>query len=169
MKSAAISVWHGEWLTLWEDSRIVVICVLVGTCALLWDALNRQIPKIVTPFYAIAVAGVCTLAVVFVQTVYRVPFDRTAASEIVRRPWLPTEKIDVKPTETYVGYLVSTEGGWHTVLKDSDRTIVYIRRGEIASREVCRVGPPPPMLPAPLYQLGTRNRPDVYPQCPMVK
>lgn len=169
MKSATISVLNGRWLDLWTESRTVVICVLVATFALLWDAINRKFSKIATPFYAITVAGVCTLAVVFVQTVYRVPFDGTTVSEIVRRPWLPIEKIDAKPAETYVGYIVATEGGWHTVLKDSDRTILYIRRGDISSRQVCRAGPPPLMVPPPLYQLGTRNPPDLYPQCPMVK
>jgi len=106
----------------------------------LYDAQIR-VPSVLTAILklplrlavGIAVAGVCTLVLLFVQNVYRVPFDVTTYSETLRRPWLPPEEIVTNTGEMRIGYMLSDSAGWHTVLRDSDRTITYIRVRDVAT------------------------------------
>lgn len=154
---AVDQVWNHEWNALWQDSRLVVICAAAGAFLVLSDALITQrslswLLLLLLPV-GIAVASVSTLALLFVQNVYRVPFDATTYSEALRRPWLPPEEIVLNTGELRIGYMVSDAAGWHTVLNESNRTITYIRVRDVADRKVCRVGPAPPTPPAPLIRL----------------
>jgi hypothetical protein len=103
---------------MWHDSRVVTLCAGV----------------------ALIVAGACVFALLFMQVVYRVPFDISTFSEIARRPWLPAEDIVLRPGGTRVGYTVSTKDKWFIILNEDNRTIDYLRDEEIASRKVCSLG-----------------------------
>lgn len=153
---AVDQVWHREWNALWQDSRLVVICAAAGAFLVLYDALISRrsfwMLLLLLPV-GIVVAGVSTLVLLFVQNVYRVPFDATTYTEALRRPWLAPEEIVLNTNKLHIGYMVSDAAGWHTVLNESNRTITYIRVRDVAARKVCRVGPAPPTPPAPLIRL----------------
>jgi len=139
---------HLQWLALWHDSRLLVWCAGLGAAFSLWD----NYPKLV-PVRSLLVAAICALALLFIQHVYRVSTDLDTLSETLRRPWLPAEKIELKSGERRVGYILSTDKDWHTVLEEGTRTISYIRTGDVANRTVCRAGTPPPATPPPLIHL----------------
>lgn len=154
-RSAAAHAWDWQWHALWRDSRLLVWCVVLGAGFVLWDSLLRgSINEVVAaPIRAILVGSICALALLFIQQVYRVSTDLDTISETLRRPWLPAEKIELKSGAIRVGYILSTDKEWHTVLDDDKRIISYIRVGEVANRTVCRAGTPPPKLPPPLVHL----------------
>jgi hypothetical protein len=84
------------------------------------------------------------LAVVTILTVYVFPVPREAKQipETVRRVWLPPEKVQTSNAGQLVGYVLSTESGWFSVLLEADRTIVRLPANTIESRTVCRLGEP---------------------------
>ena len=68
--------------------------------------------------------------------------DRPPAQSVSRtltRPWLSSEKVSTKDGRVYIGYTLDTAAGWHILLKESDRAIVYIPSDEVKSRQVCRL------------------------------
>ncbi len=66
--------------------------------------------------------------------------------------WLPAEKIVLTNGRVYYGYALATSDGWFTVL-ETNRTIVYLRADDLASRSVCQPvtspqsGQYPPLIP----------------------
>jgi hypothetical protein len=155
-RSAVAHAGHRQWHALWQDSRLLVWCAVLGAEFVLWDRFQegKAAEVAAAPIDAIIVGAICALALLFIQQVYHISTELNldTISETLRRPWLPAEKIDLKSGEIRVGYILTTDKEWHTVLDDSKRTISYIRVGDVANRTVCRAGTPPPKLP-PLVHL----------------
>lgn len=61
--------------------------------------------------------------------------------------WLPQEVISVEGSGSRVGYVVAIDGGWATLLRESDRSIEYVRESAISSRTLCRPSGFKPTLP----------------------
>ena len=171
-RSAVDHAWHGQWHDLWQDSHLLVWCAALGAGIALWDyylsmgpsntassnapsALIAAAYVLSPPIGAIFVGAICTLALLFIQQVYHVSttLNLDTISETLRRPWLPAEKIDLKSGGMHIGYVLSIDREWYTVLDESKRTISYIPVGEVVDRTVCRVVSPPPNLPPPLVHL----------------
>jgi len=53
--------------------------------------------------------------------------------------WLPAERLQLAGADPLIGYVVSEDTTWTTVLRDVDRRIQYIEGSEITARRVCRV------------------------------
>lgn len=149
-RTAVAHAWNRHWLALWHDSHLLVYCTIAGAAIALWD--NLLIGKL-TPVRAVIVGGICALALLLTQHIYRVNYDLATISETLRRPWLPAEVTEVKSGAPRVGYILSTDGEWHTVLDDSTRTISYVRTNDVTNRTVCQAGTLPPDMPAPLLHL----------------
>jgi hypothetical protein len=149
-RATADHAWNKHFFALWHDSRLLVYCAVAGAAISLWD--NAWRGKL-TPIRAIIVGGMCALALLLTQHIYRVNYNLATISESLRRPWLPAEVTEVKSGAPRVGYILSTDRDWHTVLDDSTRTISYVRTSDVTNRTVCQAGTPPPEVPAPLIHL----------------
>ena len=110
-------------------------------------ALWRWIGKAV---YGVLIAMASAYSALCVYAVYEVPFNTSAASDILRRPWLPAEQVQLSSGETLVGYTLSTQDGWHALLEEETRRITYIPSRNVTARTVCEVGTtasiPPPLI-----------------------
>ena len=140
-----------EIAMLWQESPRVLICAGVGLlfavlgAAKGWDSDDEPfdtwiIARLGHGLWGIIIAAACVLGLLFVQAVYRVPFDLKNASEVVRRPWIPAEQITLTADgapRTYIGYVISTGDDWFEMLIDDDRTIVYVPADTVVSRTVC--------------------------------
>lgn len=54
------------------------------------------------------------------------------------RPWLPSERVKVEGTGELVGYVISEESGWITLLRDSDRSVLRLPADRVTHRQLCR-------------------------------
>lgn len=74
--------------------------------------------------------------------------------------WLPAERLQL-PGGQLVGYVVRQDGAWTAVLRESDRTIVFVPTTSIGDRSLCQIG----SVPAPsLVNIGRPLLP--LPSCP---
>jgi hypothetical protein len=142
---------------MWGTSRLGTLCAAVGILIALFElaipyryfvnhlvdsALSRLILYLLLVGYVLIVAWVCALSLLFMQVVYNVPLPRTAfdlppiASEILRRPWLPLEKISLSSCGVRLGYAISSKDGWFVVLNEPDRKITYIRASDVVDRTI---------------------------------
>jgi len=109
--------------------------------------------------YSVILAATCGLFVLYVHTLYGADPDRdrnvtSEMSEILRRPWLPAEEIQLSAGgPPLVGYTLSITSGWHVLLDERTRTIRYLRATEVATRTVCRLTEPTEAIPSPLIEL----------------
>src|SRR5262245_54981882 len=88
---------------------------------------------------SVAVALIATIALFpYVRYIYPVPQHRNYYTEAAHAMWLPAEKIALSTHRTYYGYILSSGGGWFTVLAANSRTIVYLPAGDVVSRSVCQ-------------------------------
>jgi hypothetical protein len=62
--------------------------------------------------------------------------------DVLRQVWLPAERIDINGGSERVGYILKSDGGWTTILWDSDRSILMVKSENIISRTLCRTGQP---------------------------
>lgn len=95
---------------------------------------------------AVLLAGFALVA----QDAYR-PLERvTELPAALERMWLPAERIAAVGGPARIGYVLSSDDGWTTVLWDDDRAVAVLAPGAIRARSVCRAGPPedPPLLSA---------------------
>lgn len=115
------------------------------------------------PYLAI-VASLSAFLTLMIQTTYQVPFNYSIASEIGRRPWLPPEEILSRSGELQVGYTVEQDVNWHIVLREEDRTIIYMKSDDIVSRTGCLpAGVAPERTRLPLIPAqGSRIVPDSH-------
>lgn len=92
---------------------------------------------------SLAVVLACAYSVLLVDTIYRVPFNGGLVSDILRRPWLPAEEVQVSSSDDpLVGYVLSTIDGWHVLLQEKTRQITYIKSADVIARTVCRIEQP---------------------------
>lgn len=54
-------------------------------------------------------------------------------------PWIPAVTVDVgHPPSVLVAYVLKNDGGWTTLLRESDRSILILPSAEVGRRYVCR-------------------------------
>ena len=88
---------------------------------------------------SVAVALIATIALFpYVRYIYPVPQHRNYYTEAAHTMWLPAERIALGTHRIYYGYILSSGGGWFTVLSANSRTIVYLPTGDVVSRSVCQ-------------------------------
>lgn len=68
------------------------------------------------------------------------------------RPYLPAERIEItdmgtKRTISEVGYVVDADRSWSTIMREDDRSIIYVRTTDLRSREVCLLPSDRPVRP----------------------
>jgi hypothetical protein len=100
---------------------------------------NTSIRSLGIAAYGLGIAAVRGFSVLYVERVYNVPLKSDIAFEILRRPWLPTEKITLSSGKTLVGYTMSISIGWHVFLDEQTRTIHYLHATEVTNRVVCHL------------------------------
>jgi hypothetical protein len=122
----------------------------------------------------VAVALIATIALFpYVRYIYPVPQHRNYYTEAAHTMWLPAEKIALSTHRIYYGYILSSSGGWFTVLSANSRTIVYLSADRVVGRSVCQprltaqpkqypplvpwLYHPPPRLPACASHDGTTS------------
>jgi hypothetical protein len=87
----------------------------------------------------------------FTSTIYHIPSSSQEISAVTSRPWLPTERITVRPDKVFVGYTLSTAYGWYIFLQQQDRTINYFHSSNVLSRSLCQ-----------LNGIARPNRPPIF-------
>jgi hypothetical protein len=115
---------------------------------------------------SVAVALIATVALFpYVRYIYPVPQYRNYYTEAAHSMWLPTEKIELSTHRIYYGYILSSGGGWFTVLSANSRSIVYLSADDIVGRSVCqpRLTDQPPQYPPLVPWLY--NPPPQLPAC----
>lgn len=65
----------------------------------------------------------------------------------LQRVWLPAESIAMKDGSKYIGYVLSTDGEWTTILDDQPRMVYRVHSKEVESRTICRTDRGPDKLP----------------------
>ena len=96
---------------------------------------------LIVGFWAFVVLAIVVAAFIALFA-YPLPKEATRIPELTRKVWLPAEQLDVKERGQVVGYVLSTEEGWFTVLVEADRTVIRIKSDDIDSRQICRLGSP---------------------------
>ncbi|GAA2587748.1 hypothetical protein GCM10010399_17190 [Dactylosporangium fulvum] len=61
-----------------------------------------------------------------------------------------------------MGYTLSAKDGWHVILREEDREVVYVKADKVKSRMVCTVDKRSGGRPAPLIKLSRVHQ---APQC----
>jgi len=115
---------------------------------------------------SVAIALITTVALFpYVHYIYPVPQYRNYYTEAAHSMWLPTEKIELSTHRIYYGYILSSGGGWFTVLSANSRRIVYLSADDIVGRSVCqpRLTDQPPQYPPLVPWLY--NPPPQLPAC----
>ncbi|MGC4782008.1 hypothetical protein ACLQ3A_10215 [Micromonospora zamorensis] len=112
-------------------------------------------------------ALVALFVLAFVDRMYQPPDEPSAVPEILQQPWLPPEKVTLGNGKSWVGYTLSYKDGWHVLLEDKSRAIVYFRASDVKSRAVCRISTKLRAEVPPLIRLGPAI-PDGVPDCPKV-
>jgi hypothetical protein len=162
-------LWRWEWELVWDNQRVALVCVVVGVLFAFWGTAQVQLysddflppgAKLAVHFgWGLIYATVCLVGLLFVQAVYRVPFDFANFDAIMRRPWVPAEEITLSTGERYVGYTVSTQDGWFLVLNEHDRSLAYLKADEVVHRRVCTPASLSPDYRDPLYRLDGSQPP----------
>ena len=123
---------------------------------------------------SVAVALIATIALFpYVRYIYPVPQYRNYYTEAAHAMWLPAEKVELSTNRIYYGYILSSDGGWFTMLSANSRRIVYLSAGNVVGRSVCQprlidqpaqypplvpwLYNPPPQLPACANYDGTSS------------
>jgi hypothetical protein len=125
---------HFWWLVLTALVIVVVLFVFL--------AFPRTFGGMVSRFSWLlggVVAVIATIALLpYVNYIYPVPHGHNYYAEAAHTMWLPTEKIVLNNHHVYYGYILSSGGGWFTVLLANSRTIAYLSTGRVVTRSVCQ-------------------------------
>ena len=176
LDGAELSLVWNEWMWVLISALAAFVLVLIDPPRILraapasgdvtvWEkihgwALWRLIGKAI---YALLIAVACAYTAICVYAIYEVPFNTSVTSDILRRPWLPAEQVQLYSGDVLVGYTLSTQDGWHALLEEQTRLITYIPSRNVAARTVCDVKTIA-SLPSPLISLqGTA--PNSVPTC----
>jgi len=91
-------------------------------------------------FASIAGAAFATaIFLPYISYVYPIPRVFAYYKTLLRQPWVPPEHITLGSGGFVVGYPLSTDNGWMTVLVEQPRTIQYLPAGDVHGRFVCKV------------------------------
>ncbi|MGN6796414.1 MAG: hypothetical protein ACTHJW_28850 [Streptosporangiaceae bacterium] len=151
---AAFTNIHNLFAWIPRDSTLIVQAALAVLVAIL--LLSNLTPKLVahgmnvkadSPITITAMTRVTAFAVAvaaaisffpYLYNIYPLPKHQEYYVTVLRQPWLQTEKITLTSGHVDIGYVLSTADYWFTVLLAKNRTIVYIRDADVASRSVCQ-------------------------------
>lgn len=92
----------------------------------------------------------CIVLLPLTSKLYPFPSKNPSYTDIIRTPWLPAENISLNNGQKIVGYVLSDDGNWTTVLTETSRKIVYYPADTIKLRSICEVGKVaslPPLIP----------------------
>lgn len=138
---------HGEWGALYRDGPGVVASVILGVVFAFWgvsEVASREpsrflvvVAQVRFIVFGLICGAICTLGLLFMLAVYRVPFDANNAAQIMRRPWLPAEEIQTNAGDRRVGFVITTKDGWFLLMNESNRSLEYIPAGSVVRRQVC--------------------------------
>jgi hypothetical protein len=113
-----------------------------------------------------SLATICSIILLpIVLRLYPLPDSNSYYAHLVRQPWLPTESISLSSGDSVVGYILSEDQDWVTVLNDRDRHIYYYHAEQIGQRQICQSSAVPVTLP--LISLLPQASPptSVIPKC----
>jgi hypothetical protein len=97
----------------------------------------------------------------FVLILYPPPLQGSFYAQKLQEPWLPAEVITLTTHDKIVGYVLSRDDGWLVILRATNRTIIYVHAGQIASQRVCQAGPAASQRPL----IAVINSPAIVPAC----
>lgn len=134
-----------NWHDMSRASGGIGLLVLAGVVALLLLVLliTRGLG-----LFARSLATICCIILLpVVLRLYPLPDSNSYYAHLVRQPWLPTESISLSSGDSVVGYILSEDQDWVTVLNDRDRHIYYYHADQIGQRQVCQSSAVPVTLP----------------------
>jgi hypothetical protein len=131
--------------------------------ALLLLALAFQVMTLPIAEFVGTVSTIISLALVpLVLTLYSFPLHPIFYKQQLRQPWLPAEVITLNSGQNLVAYVLARDNDWFVVLIERDRTVDYIKAGQVIGQAVCQIGAT--NTGSPLITLF--NVPPVVPICP---
>ena len=134
-----------NWHDMSRASGGIGLLLLAGVVALLLLVLliTRGLG-----LFARSLATICCIILLpVVLRLYPLPDSNSYYAHLVRQPWLPTESISLSSGDSVVGYILSEDQDWVTVLNDRDRHIYYYHADQIGQRQVCQSSAVPVTLP----------------------
>jgi len=84
----------------------------------------------------------------------------------VSKVWLPPEVVRLADGRRITGYVLSVDGEWTSVLRESNRAIILVRSDNVAARTVCNVARVPATRTIGQIILGERGG-GRNPPCPV--
>jgi hypothetical protein len=146
-RSAAAHLAENDWHQITHAFLpITIIMIIFAICTLVLILIELVGMGFNVFFKSIATIA-CLVLIPAVAQLYPLPVSNSFYTVLVREPWLPAETITLSSGQKFVGYTLSDDGTWITVLKDDTRTINYYLASEIIGRQICRIGQNPPMQP----------------------
>jgi hypothetical protein len=88
-------------------------------------------------------------------------------SVILASSWLPPEEIRTTDHRDLLGYVLSTDGGWYSILTESPRYVTRLPASDVASREICHFDKG--WFSVSLADLARSRNPSPAPSCPEPK
>ncbi|MBW0103661.1 hypothetical protein [Pseudonocardia sp. KRD291] len=141
LKQLWVLLWARDWSALWESQRLVVVVAgIAAILGLIWwvrSLTGWQFVRRLT--VVIAVVPIVASGMLFVDAVYRVPFDVNYLSRVARTPWTPAEIVTTRTGQIGVVYVMSISNGWFVVMRNFDRSIEYVKADQVTARRVCAV------------------------------
>ena len=147
--------------------RNVLVLIGLGVLVIVFAVLLAR--ELRGPGFGVTVRTLSTVACIallpFVMRLYPFPLSNEFYTGLIKQPWLPAETITLTSGEAFTGYVLSDNGTWVVVLRDSTRTITYYRSLRVASQQICQITPQPPRQPLkPLFPAHL-NAPTSTPAC----
>lgn len=150
-RSAAIGLARNDWHAIVFRHSTITFVVLIPLAVVFAAASIIELLGFgVSVFLKTTACVVCIILLPFTCRLYPFPTEGESYIQIVRQPWLPPETITLNNRKVIVGYILSYDGDWATVLTESDRKVTYYSASRITGRAICRIGREssmPPLLP----------------------
>jgi hypothetical protein len=152
-RSALASLVGRDWHQVWHLPLIIFIALFGTVTVILVIAL-----LLTFSVFMRTLATIASLALLpTIALLYPLPFSNAYYAQLVRQPWLPAETITLNSGQQIVGYSLSDTGTWVEVLTSDTRAIQYYLATDVASLQICRIGPTP--LTQPLITLTPARTP----------
>lgn len=142
--SGAAHIAYKDWRLLldWAHKHISIVMISGIVLLLLLLAVLAG-----PGFYALlkTAAPIASLLLIpFIFIIYPMPLNNNSNyySDLIRQPWLPAVRITLYSGQPVVGYILSTDDKWFTVLVANSRRVRYIHAGNVAKRRVCQTVEP---------------------------
>jgi len=155
-RSALASLAGKDWHQVFH-THVIILVIMGALAAIVFVLLLLELAGLNFSIFMRIIATIACIALIpTVALLYPLPFSNTYYAQLVRQPWLPAETITLTSGQQLVGYILSDDGTWIEVLTNDTRTIHYYLATDVAGRQVCQIGPAPPMHPLiTLTQGGT--------------